>query len=165
MHVKSVCSFFVTFMGINYFEWDILFLVPTNVKTLPLGLLLRNILHLLKESYLHCSHFPHAQWKPRGIFLVPSVLHFFGLSKSLMLQRWILIMISSLISSSFPDKLNQTPMVFCYQNCSDLCTVTKNCSSDREKLLKFEAEGREFAKFFRSLEQFIQTVKGQNNFW
>ena len=37
--------------------------------------------------------------------------------------------------------------------------------SDREKLLKFEAEGREFAKFLRSLEQFIQTVKGQNNFW
>ena len=33
-------------------------------------------------------------------------------------------------------------MVFCYQS----------CSSDREKLL-------------RSLEQFIQTVKGQNNFW
>ena len=41
----------------------------------------------------------------------------------------------------------------------------KNCSSGREKLLKFEAEGREFAKFLRSLEQFIQTVKGQNNFW
>ena len=41
----------------------------------------------------------------------------------------------------------------------------KNCSSDPEKLLKFEAEGREFAKFLRSLEQFIQTVKGQNNFW
>jgi hypothetical protein len=43
--------------------------------------------------------------------------------------------------------------------------VRKNCSSDREKLLKFKAEGREFAKFLRSLEQFIQTVKGQNNFW
>ena len=43
--------------------------------------------------------------------------------------------------------------------------MRKNCSSDREKLLKFEAEGREFAKFFRSLEQFSQTVKGQNNFW
>ena len=41
----------------------------------------------------------------------------------------------------------------------------KKCSSDREKRLKFEAEGREFAKFLRSLEQFIQTVKGQNNFW
>ena len=40
--------------------------------------------------------------------------------------------------------------------CSDL-------SSDREKLLKFEAEGREFAKFLRSLEKFIQTVKVQNN--
>ena len=36
--------------------------------------------------------------------------------------------------------------------------MRKNCSSDREKLLKFEAEGREFAKFLRSLEQFIQTV-------
>ena len=31
-------------------------------------------------------------------------------------------------------------------------TVRKNCSSDQEKRL-------------RSLEQFIQTVKGQNNFW
>ena len=29
----------------------------------------------------------------------------------------------------------------------------------------FEAKGREFAKFLRSLEQFIQTVKGQNNVW
>ena len=27
-------------------------------------------------------------------------------------------------------------------------TVRKNCSSDREKLLKFEAEGWEFAKIF-----------------
>ena len=48
-------------------------------------------------------------------------------------------------------------MVFCYQN----------CSSAQEKLLKFEAECREFTKFtkfLRSLEQFIQTVKGQNNF-
>ena len=42
-------------------------------------------------------------------------------------------------------------MVFCYQN----------CSSYREKLLKFEAEGREFAKILRSLEQCIQTVSEQ----
>ena len=40
-----------------------------------------------------------------------------------------------------------------------------NYSSDREKLLKFKAEGREFANFLRSLEQFIQTEQGQNNFW
>ena len=45
-------------------------------------------------------------------------------------------------------------MVFCHQN----------CSSDREKLLKFKAEGGEFAKLLRSLEQSIQTVKGQDNF-
>jgi hypothetical protein len=57
-------------------------------------------------------------------------------------------------------------LVFCYQNCSDLLsTVRKNCSSDGEKLLKFEAEGREFIKILRSLQQFTQTIKGQNNIW
>ena len=40
--------------------------------------------------------------------------------------------------------------------------VRKNCFSDWEKLLKFEADGWEFAKILRSLEQFIQTAKGQN---
>ena len=37
--------------------------------------------------------------------------------------------------------------------------MRKDCSCDREKLLKFEAEDQEFAKFLRSLAQFIQTVK------
>ena len=32
-------------------------------------------------------------------------------------------------------------------------TVRKNCSSDQEQLLKFEAEGREFSIFLRSVEQ------------
>ena len=41
----------------------------------------------------------------------------------------------------------------------------KNCSTDREKLLKFEAENREFSNLLRSLDQFIHTLKGQNNFW
>ena len=40
----------------------------------------------------------------------------------------------------------------------------KKCYSDREKLLKFEAEGQEFLKNLRSLEQFNQTVKSKNNF-
>ena len=44
-------------------------------------------------------------------------------------------------------------------------SVRQNYSSDWEKLLKFEAEGREFADFLRSLEQYIETVKGQNNSW
>ena len=43
--------------------------------------------------------------------------------------------------------------------------MRKNCSSDQKKLVKFKAEGREFEFFLKSLEQFIQTVKGQNNFW
>ena len=33
-----------------------------------------------------------------------------------------------------------------------------------KKLLKLEAEGQEFAKYLRSLAQFTQTMKGQNNF-
>ena len=31
--------------------------------------------------------------------------------------------------------------------------------------MKFKAEGREFIRILRSLQQFVQTVKGQNNFW
>ena len=56
-------------------------------------------------------------------------------------------------------------MVFCYQNCSDLLGE-KIVLVVEKKLLKFQAEGREFAKVFsRSLGQFIHTVKGQNNSW
>ena len=40
------------------------------------------------------------------------------------------------------------PKLFC-------STVRKNCSSDREKLLKFEAECREFAYFLRPLNRTI----------
>ena len=45
--------------------------------------------------------------------------------------------------SSIMAKLEMGKMVFCYQNCSDLlASVRRNCSS---------------------LEQFVRTVKGQNN--
>ena len=40
--------------------------------------------------------------------------------------------------------------------------MRKNCSSDREKLLKFEAEGQEFSKNLRSLEQFIKILGFKN---
>ena len=43
-------------------------------------------------------------------------------------------------------------MVFCYQKCSDLLW---------EKIVLVIEKN----SFLRSLEQFIQTVKGQNNFW
>ena len=39
--------------------------------------------------------------------------------------------------------------------------MRKNCSIDREKLFKLEAEGREFVKILRSIEQFNQTGKDQ----
>ena len=43
--------------------------------------------------------------------------------------------------------------------------MKEKCSSDRETLLKLEAEGQEFANFLRLLvEQSIQIVKVQNNF-
>ena len=54
-------------------------------------------------------------------------------------------------------------MVFCYQNCSDLLWE-KIVPMFEKKLLKFEAEGREFENVLRSQEQFIQTEEGQNNF-
>ena len=37
-------------------------------------------------------------------------------------------------------------MVFCYQNCPDILWE-KIILGDQEKLLKFEAEGQEFAKW------------------
>ena len=43
--------------------------------------------------------------------------------------------------------------------------MRKKCSSDRERLLKFKAEGQEFAKILKSLGQFVQPVKAWNNFW
>ena len=45
-------------------------------------------------------------------------------------------------------------MVICYQKCSDLLL---------EKIVLVIEKN--FAKVLRSLEQFILTVKGQNNFW
>ena len=42
-------------------------------------------------------------------------------------------------------------LVFCFQNCSDLIWEKVVLCSDQEKLLKFKAEGWEFAKFLRSL--------------
>ena len=56
---------------------------------------------------------------------------------------------------------NYPEMVFCFQNCSDPFWEKKYS----RKLLKFEADCRGLAKISRSQEQFIQTVKGQNNFW
>ena len=45
-------------------------------------------------------------------------------------------------------------------------TVIKDCSSDREKLLKLEAEGREFSKFLRSLLRTIYSNSERSEqFW
>ena len=51
-------------------------------------------------------------------------------------------------------------MILWYQHFSDL--QQKNYSSDWEKLLKFKAEGQEFANILRSLNQFIRLAKSQN---
>ena len=57
-------------------------------------------------------------------------------------------------------------MVFCFKNCFDLLsTVRKNCSSDREKLLKFESEGREFSKKLRSLGTICLNSERFEQFW
>ena len=65
----------------------------------------------------------------------------------------------------------ENPMIFILSSYNGILlpklfwpTMRKKCSSDREKLLKFEAEGWEFAKILRSRVQSIKSVKGQNNF-
>ena len=39
--------------------------------------------------------------------------------------------------------------------------MRNKCPSYQENLLKLEAEGQEFAKILRSLEQFIQTERSE----
>ena len=56
--------------------------------------------------------------------------------------------------SNFLDMRNlqeQVKKAICYQKLFWSFTVWKNCSSDGENRLKFEAEGRDFAKLLRSL--------------
>ena len=55
-------------------------------------------------------------------------------------------------------------MVFCYQNCSKP-TVRRSCSSDCEKLLKLEAEGREFAKLFEITRKIYSNSERSEEFW
>ena len=53
-----------------------------------------------------------------------------------------------------PEKIKNLiwKLAFCFQNCLLW-----------EKILKFKAEGQEFAKYLGSLEQFLSKVKGNNN--
>ena len=72
---------------------------------------------------------------------------------------WIPIFFSNLNCncSDLLDMRNlqeQDGKAFCYQKLFWLFTVWINCSSDPEKLLKFEAESRKFEK----------KIEGQNNF-
>ena len=55
-------------------------------------------------------------------------------------------------------------MVFCYQNCSDLLWE-KNVPVIKKNFWNLRLKAENFKKKLRSLEQFIQTVNGQNNFW
>ena len=57
-----------------------------------------------------------------------------------------------------------TSMVFCYQNCSDL-HVRKNGLVVEKNFWIWKSRLNMQNVWDRSLEQFIQTVKGQNNFW
>ena len=85
---------------------------------------------------------PQLKWE-RCHFSVIQVLSFyFGGSKSI----------------SVLAKIEHTPRIGILLPKMFWPTVRKECSSDQEKLLKV-------TNILRSLEQFIQSVKGQNNFW
>ena len=54
-------------------------------------------------------------------------------------------------------------MVFCYQNCSGVLWE-KNVLVIEKKIWNSKLKDENLQKCLRSSEQFIQTVKGQNNF-
>ena len=54
-------------------------------------------------------------------------------------------------------------MIFCFKN-SPGTLSEKKILVIKKKVCKFEVEGQEFTKHLRSQEQFIQTLKCQNNF-
>ena len=79
---------------------------------------------------------------------------------------------AAFINHTLNDRLDNMPDFFSWKHPDGILlpklfwpNVKKNCSSDLENFLKFKAEGQELAKILRSLEQFIQTVQGQNNLW
>ena len=55
-------------------------------------------------------------------------------------------------------------LAFCYQNWSDLLWE-KNALVIEKNFWNSRLKAENFQKILRSLEQFIQTVKGKNNFW
>ena len=89
---------------------------------------------------------------------IPKVFSNYFLSQWIVLIWNFIVLLKCCTWKNWKKYFSRLEMVFCYQNCSDLLWE-KNCSSDRKKVLKFEAEGRDV---LRSVEQFIQT-EGQNN--
>ena len=96
--------------------------------------------------------------------LAPSVLVLSDLCKTkLYCWRDSYITVERAHSISCLLDLYSKNIVFCFQDYFN--QLWKKSLSDWQKLLQFEAEGREFAKMLRSLEQFIWILKGQFNFW
>ena len=82
--------------------------------------------------------FPKSYGRKRAIVDSPNLIKFMAA-----------LMLPSAKKKKKDTKKESSELVFCYQNCFDLHTVRKNYSCDRERPLKLEAEGREFAKFLR----------------
>ena len=59
----------------------------------------------------------------------------------------------------------QVKKAFCYQKLFWPFTARINCSNDLKIFANSRPSASNFKSFSRSLEQFIQTVKVQNNFW
>ena len=94
------------------------------------------------------------------IFLNSNIFIFFQILLRTSHFRLRSVLIGLLSWCQILQHVHHRKMVFCYQNCSDLLwekivlVIEKNFWNSRLK-----------AQFLRSLEQFIQTVKGQNNLW
>ena len=133
---------------------------------------------LLDHSYIFWATYAYLDICPSLLFYSPSSLY------TVVIASRLIYVISNVISS-FMNRYYWLPVhiISCLAKslCQTLCCnlklsiglsvkedidillpklfcplVRKNCSSDREKLLKFEAEGWKFAKFLRSLQQLFK---------
>ena len=114
------------------------------------------------------SHFRSTVWQSQQIFARRNdVVKYFSNFFCMFLNPNFFPNLNSNCSnlSYLRNLQEQVEKAFCYQKLFWPFTVWINCSSDLKNFANSRPSASNFKKISRSLDQFIQTVKGQNNFW
>ena len=125
----------------------------------------------------HPKHFYH-QFTITSLIKAQSVPLFLDSKVSLfsngfhfVLQPFRSLKISSDTGTNFSNLLDirnlqeQVKKAFCYQKLFRPFTVWINCSSNLKSFANYRPSASNSKSFSQSLGQFIQTVRGKNNFW